>query len=251
MAAQDSQVDVQQFLMPKSGAELSECEDAIGVNRDVLRFAVADGATEAFDAGNWAARLAGRWVTDEPPALSVETFRAWVAGHAEWLQSGWQGRELSWYAEEKARAGSFAAFVGVQFELTTGVAARWRAIALGDSCLIQLRARAIHTAFPLSDYQSFTATPILVPSLNSLQAALERTVVASGLIEPGDIFLLLSDAAACWYLKISGEDVPLCEKFDFLLSAAQNKELARLFETERRAERIRDDDIAVVRIAVA
>jgi hypothetical protein len=250
MSSRDFQLDVQQFLLPKSGMDVSECEDAIGVNSCVMRFAVADGATEAFDARKWAVRLAERWVSDEPPALSIETFRAWVAGHAEWLQSGWQGRELSWYAEEKARAGSFAAFVGVQFELTPNDA-RWRAIALGDSCFIQLRDRSIYNALPLSDYRSFTATPVLVPTLGSLQAALERAVVASGLIERGDIFLLLSDAVACWYLKIYGEDEPLREKFDFLLSAAQNNELARLFEAERRAQRIKDDDIAIVRIAVA
>jgi hypothetical protein len=251
MLSRALQLDVRQFLLPKSGTDVSECEDAIGVNQSVLRFAVADGATEAFDARRWAVRLAERWVADEPPALSIETFRAWVAAQSEWLQSGWQGRELSWYAEEKARAGSFAAFVGVQFELTPDATARWRAIALGDSCLIQLRARRIHNALPLSDYQSFTSTPILVPTLNALQAALERAVVASGLIEAGDVFLLLSDAAACWYLKISAEDELLREKFDFLLSSAQNNELARLFETERRAQRIKDDDIAVVRIAIA
>jgi hypothetical protein len=242
-------LDVQQFLLPKSGADASECEDAIGVNPRALRFAVADGATEAFDARNWARRLAERWVLDEPPSLSVETFRAWVAAQGEWLQANWQGRKLSWYAEEKARAGSFAAFVGVQFELDEG-AARWRALALGDSCLIQLRAGAICKALPLSDFQSFTATPILVPSLATMQAALVRTVVGDGTIEAGDCFFLLSDAASAWYLRLAAEGAALRERFDFLLAAAQNDELTRLFESERRARRIVDDDIAILRIVV-
>ncbi|HEY0407072.1 MAG TPA: hypothetical protein VGC89_15180 [Pyrinomonadaceae bacterium] len=243
-------LDVQQFLLPKSGADASECEDAIGVNLGALRFAVADGATEAFDSRNWARRLAGRWVEDEPPSLSMETFRAWVGAQGEWLQANWQGRRLSWYAEEKARAGSFAAFVGAQFELAEG-AARWHAVALGDSCLIQLRAGAIHKALPLSDHRSFTATPVLVPSRAVMQAALARTVVGEGSIEPDDIFLLLSDAASAWYLRLAAEGDNLRERFDFLLAAAQNEELTRLFETERLARRMADDDVAILRIAVA
>jgi hypothetical protein len=250
MASLDWRLDVQQFLLPKSGAELSECEDAIGINLDALRFVVADGATEAFDSRSWAMQLAERWVLDEPPALSVETFRAWAVAQGEALHSSWNGRQLSWYAEEKARSGSFAAFVGVQFELAENVA-RWRAVALGDCCLIQLRGGAIRQALPVSDYQSFTATPLLVPSSSSLRSVLTRTVVASDLIESGDLFLLLSDAAACWYLKLSFEREALRERFDFLLAAAQNDELARLFEAERRERRIVDDDVAILRIAVA
>lgn len=250
MASKGWQLDVQQLLLPKSGAELSECEDAIGVNLEALRFAVADGATEAFDARNWAERLAARWVLDEPPALSVETFKAWVATQGEWLQANWQGRELSWYAEEKARKGSFAAFVGVQFELTQEAGRRWRAIALGDSCLIQLRGGAISAALPISDYKNFTATPLLVSSQAAAQRALAQLVVHSGSIETGDVFLLLSDAAAAWYLKLSIEREALLKRFDFLLASGQNKELARMFDDERRAQRMRDDDVAVIRIAV-
>ncbi|HEX8493940.1 MAG TPA: hypothetical protein VF658_13930 [Pyrinomonadaceae bacterium] len=249
MASHDWRLDVQQFLLPKSGAELSECEDAIGINTDTLRFVVADGATEAFDSRSWARRLAERWALDEPPALSIETFQAWVVAQGLALHSSWNGRQLSWYAEEKARNGSFAAFVGVQFELATD-AARWRAVALGDSCLIQLRDGAIRSALPISDYQNFTGTPLLVPSSSALRSVLARTVVASGSIEPGDLFLLLSDAAACWYLKFSVEREPLRQRFDFLLATAQNDDLTRLFEVERDERRIADDDVAILRIAV-
>ena len=106
-----------------------ECEDAIGINRAAGRFAVADGATEAFDARSWARLLAEGWVVSEPPALTPEAFGAWVAGQGTALHGAWEGRTLSWYAEEKARRGSFAAFVGVQLELTNG-APHWAAIVL-------------------------------------------------------------------------------------------------------------------------
>src|SRR5213595_4216875 len=72
-------LQVQQFLLPKDGAEASECEDAIGVNMAAGRFAVADGATEAFDARSWAQLLAEGWVACEPATLTTEAFGAWVA----------------------------------------------------------------------------------------------------------------------------------------------------------------------------
>ena len=132
------QLRAERFLLPKEGAQEAECEDAIGVNLAAGRFAVADGATEAFDARSWARALAQGWVACEPPALSRESFGAWVVGQGTQLHDSWQGRALPWYAEEKARRGSFAAFVGVQLELTNG-ASHWTAIALGDSCLVQRR----------------------------------------------------------------------------------------------------------------
>src|ERR671932_253708 len=109
--AREWQLRADQFLLPKEGAQEAECEDAVGVNLAAHRFAVADGATEAFDARNWARRLAEGWVATEPPALSRETFGAWVAEQGVALHDSWQGRTLPWYAEEKARRGSFAAFV--------------------------------------------------------------------------------------------------------------------------------------------
>ena len=246
-----SYLQVQQFLLPKEGAQEAECEDAIGVNLAAGRFAVADGATEAFDARSWARQLAEGWVASEPPALTREAFGAWVAGRGTALHESWQGRALPWYAEEKARRGSFAAFVGVQFELTNG-AARWSAVALGDSCLIQRRGARICHALPVADHQQFTSTPLLVPSLSQLhEAALGRTLVESGAVEPGDVLWLLSDATAEWFLKRAAEHDDALDELDRLLAAGRTDALAALFQAERRARRIKDDDVAVVRIRVA
>src|SRR5262245_39221142 len=102
-----------QFLRPKLGHTSAECEDAIAVDSDSCRFAVSDGATEAFDARNWASRLALNWVQNES-ALTPPEFRDWVAAQGRELRDSWNGLSLSWYSEEKARNGSFAAFVGVE-----------------------------------------------------------------------------------------------------------------------------------------
>ena len=248
MNSQSWQIQEQHFLLPKSGYELAECEDVIGMNPPALRYAVADGATEAFDSQTWAKRLAQSWVQEERPALTVEDFGAWAAEQGELLHSSWSDLHLPWYAQEKALGGSFAAFVGLQVDLNNG-SPRWNTIALGDSCLVHRRGDEINHALPIADYQNFNATPLLVPSLCSLQkTALSHTVVDSGTVEPGDVFLLLSDAAAAWYLMMCAKQDPARAEFEALLAAARDEDLARLFNGERTAGRIKDDDIAIIRI---
>ena len=242
------QLQVQQFLLPKEGAEARECEDAIGVNVAAARFAVADGATEAFDARSWAQILAEQWVISEPPVLTAEAFGAWVAEQGTALHGAWEGRTLSWYAEEKARRGSFAAFVGVQLELTNG-APHWTAIALGDSCLVQRRGQEVLAALPVADHREFTSTPLLVPSRGELhEATMGRARVERGTCAPGDVLWLMSDATAEWFLRRADEDDALLDELDQLLAAERERDLRALFQQERRARRIKDDDVACVRI---
>src|SRR2546423_9479601 len=109
---------MRQLLLPKLGHDVSECEDVIAFDAQTGRFAVADGATEAFDARNWASRLAQQWVKTES-TLTSEEFRKWVETEGRELHGSWNGLSLSWYSEEKARNGSFAAFVGVELDLET------------------------------------------------------------------------------------------------------------------------------------
>lgn len=237
-------------MLPKEGAGAEECEDAVGVSAERRRYAVADGATEAFDSKSWAKLLAEGWVAAERAAVTVESFGAWVAERGRALHESWDGRTLPWYAEEKRRAGSFAAFVGLSFR-EDGRQLRAEVIALGDACMIHLRGGAVHCAMPLTDAREFTSTPPLVPSQEALQeSALAKAVTDAGPVEHGDIFLLLSDAAAAWFLSLGEEDAPLRARFDSLLKSPATEPLAELFRAERRAGRIKDDDVAVVRVAV-
>jgi hypothetical protein len=104
---------------------------------------------------------------------------------------------------------------------------------------------------PLEDPAEFNASPALVPSHEAaLEGALGRAVTAAGRAEAGDVFLLLSDAAAAWFLTLSGARDPRLEEFDSLLAASENEALAALFRAERAAGRIKDDDVAVVRVAI-
>ena len=239
-------LQVRQFLLPKLDHEPSECEDVIAVNAETCRFAVADGATEAFDARNWAERLATRWVQDEP-ALTVQAFREWVTQEGRELHDSWKGLTLSWYSEEKARTGSFAAFVGVELDIETDTPV-WKAIALGDACLLHCRNEALVKGFPLSRSDSFNAAPVLVASDASMhENTMKSLVIESGNVESGDTLFLLSDAVACWFLE-------RLEKNDFaandFLQTQHDEQLRRFFNDERLNGRMRNDDLAVLRVEI-
>jgi hypothetical protein len=238
-------LQLRQLLLPKLDHDASECEDAIAVDTQTARFAVADGATEAFHARQWARNLAEHWVRNES-TLTLEEFRKWVADEGRELHDSWNGLTLSWYSEEKARAGSFAAFVGVELDLKSD-AAGWQAIALGDTCLLHCRGGALLKSLPLSRSESFNSNPVLVASNSQLhESSMQSVVIDSGSCENGDVLLLMSDGAAAWCLQ-------RFENSDFdpdFLTARTDEELTRFFDDERQAGRIRNDDIAIVRIEI-
>jgi len=239
-------LQLRQLLLPKLGQEVYECEDVIAVNSEISRFAVADGATEAFDARNWAERLARHWVENES-TLTLEAFRKWVAAEGRELHDSWKGLKLSWYAEEKARIGSFAAFVGVELDLEVD-SLSWKAIALGDACLLHCRGGTLLKSLPLSHSESFNSAPLLVASDASLHdSSMQSVVIDSGSCECGDMLLLMSDAAASWYLqRLENGEVGA----DNLLRPTQGEELKRFFDDERLVGRIKNDDLAIVQIEI-
>lgn len=236
------ELQLRQLLLPKLGQEASECEDVIAVDTKTCRFAIADGATEAFAARDWAERLAQHWVENESK-LTPEDFREWVVAEGRELQDSWKSLTLSWYAEEKASVGSFAAFVAVELDLMTD-SPSWKAIALGDACLLHCRRGSLLKSLPLSHSESFNSAPMLVASDSCLHdTSMPALVIDAGSCQNGDVLLLMSDAAASWCLQRfenGGFDV---EKF---LVTNGDEELNRFFDEERLAGRIRNDDLAIL-----
>ena len=247
-AKQSSTWDLQlrQLLLPKLDHKASECEDAIAVDTQTFRFAVADGATESFDARNWAERLAQHWV-QRKSTLTVEEFRDWVATEGRELHDSWTGLTLSWYSEEKARYGSFATLVGVELDLNTE-SPSWQAIALGDACLLHFRNKMLLKSLPLSGSEGFNSGPVLVASDSSLhESSMQSVVTDSGTFQDGEVLLLMSDAASLWCLqRFENGDLDVVE----FLSAKSDEELREFFDAERLAGRIRNDDLAIVRIEI-
>ena len=70
-------------------------------------------------------------------------------------------------------------------------------------------------------------------------------VIDSGSCESGDVLLLMSDAVASWYLQRLENG-----SAENLFDAKCDEELKRFFDDERLAGRIRNDDLAIIRIEI-
>lgn len=244
-------LDSWHFLLPKEGSSASECEDAVAQNKRARRFALADGATEGFDSRRWARLLARCWIHFEPPAISLDHFQPLTREIGLWLHGRWQHKRLPWYAEEKARLGSFAAFLGIQFYAQPNHLS-WKAIALGDCCLVHQRGDEIRDSFPLSRTDNFGSHPVLLPSLPSLQEkAFAELKLLEGTAEVGDEFMLLSDAIAAWYLRDTESAKQERRELRALLDKRACDGLKELIRSSRNHGHMRNDDIAVLRIAAA
>ena len=76
---------------------------------------------------------------------------------------------------------------------------------------------------------------------------MQSLVIDSGSCESGDVLLLMSDGVAAWYLqRLETNDLDA----DEFITSKQDEELRGFFDEERLAGRIRNDDIALVRIEI-
>jgi hypothetical protein len=116
---------------------------------------------------------------------------------------------------------------------------------------VQSREGRVRAAVPVSSHEEFNSSPPLVPSNESArEAALARLVAARGEAERGDVFLLMSDALSAWYFESLATGDGRAAEFDSLLAASENEALAQLVRRERESRRMKDDDVAAVRVSL-
>ena len=161
-------------------------------------YAVTDGATESSFAKEWAELLAKSYCEGNlcDKAKFTDSF---FKIQENWLQKI-ESKEstLPWYALEKAKSGAFSSLIGLKiYEQGT-----WEAMAVGDSCVFQVRQEQLITKFPIECSKEFNNCPFLISSLNSKNSQLvQNTKFIENKWEIGDSFYLMTDALSCWFLK--------------------------------------------------
>lgn len=233
------------FRVPKAGASQAEYEDAVAWSRRHGRFAVADGASASAFARLWAWLLVRAYVGGQLTPCSLE--RDLAPLQRRWSKTV-NARDLPWYAVEQVRRGAFAALVGLSV-YDTGT---WSALAVGDCCLFQVRDGQLLTALPLDDAAAFDDRPLLLGSQPTANIQLREAgaiAAASGSWQPGDTFLLMSDALAASFLHQSqrASESPLS-----VLSFERSPAGFRTWLRQLRSERlIRNDDVSLLWLATA
>ena len=118
MRGSSMKIYVDVFQTQKAGNEKAEYEDAYWPRLDSttlqankVRVAVADGATDAVYSGLWAQLLVRAYGRQQ---LTLNNTNSDLTKAARIWRRIVGTRPLPWYAEEKARLGSFAALVGLE-----------------------------------------------------------------------------------------------------------------------------------------
>ena len=224
------------------------CEDRVQVMIDrvagIVRAAVADGATATAFSGLWAELLVRAYC--EQPFANWEDLaaRSQVAAN-EWAATVY-AQDRPWHAVMRAQSGGAAAIAGVELIVNER---RWSAVALGDSCVFQVRNERVNLVIPPYGPDDFGNNPRLIFTDSEKNDGLATAYKSqSGTFLPGDYFVLATDAVSEALLRADLRTGGLREWLRVLRKSG--KRARRFIETLRHAREIRDDDVALVTIEV-
>ncbi|MGI6644111.1 MAG: protein phosphatase 2C domain-containing protein [Bacillota bacterium] len=255
------------FWQVKRGNAIDEYEDAFcpeqlaGMSSSGKKFAVADGASETMQSGQWAKILAGSYCRSRS-VLTLRGARSMLArAHRRW--ESWQsaylrqrentGRSLRWYEESGLSMGAFATLLGVALRARDrGKGFQLSAVALGDSCLFMVRGQDLVVRFPLESSREFARNPICVssrPSANQSALGHFRFLPGQHLV-PGDRIYLMTDAFAAWFLRLWEHDYQPWIMLDEVCVNDRRSvdEFGALVESLRIRGELKNDDVTLIRI---
>jgi hypothetical protein len=245
MTRTDPRLTWHALRVPKHGHTDAEYEDAWAADPAAGRFAVADGASESAFAALWARLLAEGFLAAKQPAD--------VTGWLEDARRRWAaevtGLDLPWYAEMKREQGAFATLLGLWVRPPAATSpGTWRALAVGDSCLVRVQADGRLRAFPLTKSSDFGNEPALMGSRTGPPPAPQS---AAGPVLPGDRFFLMTDALAQWFLRTSERGGRPWEAVaELLTTAAPADAFAPWIGGLRAGGAMRNDDVTLLAIAI-
>lgn len=234
----------------KQGNNPEENEDASYPHRggeydvDFFQLAIADGATETSFSGLWA-----RMLVDAYCHGKFAPGKLWR--HIDRLRHQWlrtvKSKSLPWYAEEKLKMGAYSSLIGLTVHASSkrSEIPLCEGLAIGDSCLFQVRNNELILKWPIDHSSMFGYHPVLLSTKFAPdEESSEQRKQGEWLT--GDLFYLMTDAIAQWYLKsieqgaAPGRVIPNFESNDSSLQFSQ------WIQDLRNSGEIRNDDVTLV-----
>lgn len=226
------------FITHKKAENSDDCQDAIRVNEDDSRYAVADGATRSFFPKQWAELLVNHFCETFNLVLSRENWKEWLVP----IQEEWYKRVEERVKERNqfyltnsfnSREPAVSTFIGLEVDKTQ---LKWQAVVIGDSCLFH-KGNIGFRSYLVEKSEDFTNRPEVFASFPEKNHY--NPTFISGNIQSGDMFILATDALAKWILehKATGnlEDIlnqfrqiEDDESFDRFVHQARDNESIRL-----------------------
>lgn len=183
------------FSLVKRGNDANQWEDAVCVEPVTGSVAICDGAGAGIFCRQWAALLAERWVKDQPDVTDPNAYRGWMEScRTAWMETIGYKTIRIFQRMKVDDVGAATTLVGLRIEpVPQSVEYRWHAVAVGDSVLFWIRGGELLGTFPLTRGTQFDIAPLL---LRSKRMPLPGFARASGVCQPGDLFVLATDAVA-------------------------------------------------------
>jgi hypothetical protein len=259
--------NVATFWLPKAGSGIEEYEDASWIGPDGspegeqcgrhIRLAISDGASESMLASRWARLLSQSFGQSlaNPARTMAKVIKVWdeVVGNYL-LERERSGSPIQWYEEPGLARGAFATLLAVELRRPPSLdtyEGTWRAIAVGDSCIFQIRDEQLNASFPITEPGAFGHSPPLVPSKPvDPRNVLDQITRHRGDWRSGDSFYLATDALAAWFLRSMHLGERPWEALRDLGTEAGPPSFQDWISELRSAGAMQNDDVTLIRIDI-
>lgn len=238
------------FITHKEAENLDSCQDACDRNDEKGRYAIADGATRSFFPKEWATLLVKHFCESADLSLVKIDWRDWIGP----IQQKWYKQVEEKVSERNlfyltnsfnAKESAVSTFIGIEFNKDNG---GWEAMIVGDSCLFH-KSDSEFKSYLMENSADFTNHPEIFASFAKDNHS-EPTFIR-GNANPGDTFILATDALAKWILEHK-ETGKLDAALDRLKAIRMDEEFYQFVHGARHDEVIRlvNDDVTLILISV-
>ena len=200
------------FQVLKAGSNENDCNNAYDYSLEEQRFAIADGWAESFFSHLWAKTLVTGLVATAPFQFleSEQDLVEWL----EPIQTAWR-KIIEWESPQidsnQAEIGAFSTLLGMQLLAPEPVSLlpetkpadeqmRWQAIAVGNSCVFQIRRDHLNYAFPLSRSDQFNNSMLISSVASKNQQIWRQFHQCQEICYETDLFFLMTSSLAKWFL---------------------------------------------------
>jgi hypothetical protein len=252
------------FSFAKAGDRPILSEDACVISPDESCFALCDGASGSELPRSWAILLGKQWLKAPlymRTMIDAKTLSRWLAEPqkywAYWVQDIWwrevntrnrsnRNPLVSRRAVDRILSkGAASTFLGLQLDHQN---AKWRATAIGDTCLFSIsrtHSPELVPIMPITESTRFNQTPPLLSSKmdSEVEDLPSQIQCRQGTYHSGEYLLMATDALAQWLL-IQREQGRL--EWQRLLSMRTQEQFASFIEELRKDDMIEEDDMTVV-----
>ena len=238
------------FSTYKEAESPDDCQDAYFRNDEKRRYAIADGATRSFFPKEWATLLVEHFCKNTDLSSVKTDWQDWIAP----LQQKWyeqveekvNERNLFYLTNSfNTQESAVSTFIGIEFNKDNSA---WEAMIVGDSCLFH-KSNSGFESYLIENSVDFTNRPEVFASFakdNHFEPSFE-----SGRANPGDTFILVTDALAKWIVEHK-EVGKLDATLNTLKAVKTDEQFCQFVHEARHNEAIRlvNDDVTLMIISV-